>query len=705
MTSPQPQRYFYLLTLMWIHVLGNPTWAQTQDSKLAAVRGLERAVQGSGGSRLPWELIDLAKAYERMGAPGDASRLLAQAASLAELATKPDDRNRLLAQIGDSYLPLDEADRKSIQASDKQVLQMLLVAKKTIASQIPAYVGWYVTGVTSRDGLEAGKRAVVDLDAFVKKTRAEGEALATNELVQGWMRSQDQWLIALLTEACRTNKVADLLGWARNTMKADPRDIDSAMARAAVLAQKSGDASVLPILLPHYVDPAARINAIELTAVEAIRRGQTTSATAIARLITGSTTAMATAMRAPGLSESVYDCTGPTKPLLSIDPDYSFAKSGYVDCGAGVPPALLSLGVAFARAQQDAVAQSILDYVGSVELRGRGDYVLRSEKCPLSDTSLELAMAYERVGATELVRRYVEQASRTCKATPWNAYFVGRMLTLLSSPDDVPRLIRESRFVNNAVPPKLYLGMAAGLSARNLATPLPTALQGTEDKTLALTVAHASITARRTMERTSQSTEILRALLATLGDHYLAADEGDQGRFLSTPQWMVDYAQAGLGGETASLVSRLSERTTQDINSRLAADTTGRALAGDVVRARLVGLATLFLATRLTDTRADPDKWALRIESQAARDLFLALACEALALTGDFEAGSRLAQRLTATGSRQGSNDFAPGHLAWQALATARAQRGDLGAAYALARDKKAPLGVGNLLRLYDGIR
>lgn len=705
MTSLNPGRFIFgLLALLWVHALGNPTWAQ--DARLAAVRGLERAVQGSGGSQLPWELIDLAKAYEKMGAQNDASRLLAQAASLAELSTKPGDRERLLAQIGDGYLPLDEADRKSIQAGDKQVLQKLLVQKNTLAIQIPVYVGWYVTGVASRDGLEAAKQAVVELDAFVKKTRAEGEALATNELVRGWNLAQRQWLAALLKEACRTNKVADLIGWTRRAMQVDQRRLEDAMTSAAMLAQKSGDASVLIALLPHYVDHDQRINAIELTAVEALRGGQTASATTAARLITGNSTNMASAMRVLGLTESIDNCTGPRKPLLTIDPDYFFARSGFVDCGAvSNSPALLSLGIAFARARQDAIAQSVLDYTIGVDPNGRGEYVNRSEKCPPSDTSLKLAMAYYRVGATELVKKYVEHASRACKAAPWNAYFVGWILTLLSSPDDVPRLVREGRVMNEAVPPKLYLGMAAGLTERNLAAPLSTALHGVEDKTLALTVVHDSLTARRTVERTSQSAEILRTLFAVLGDHYLKADEGNQNRFLMTPQWMVDYAQAGLGGETASLVSILSERTTQDINARLAADTTGRSLAGDVVRARLVGLATLFLAARLTDPRTDPDKWAARIENKGARDVFLALTCEALALTGDFDGGARLAQRLTVNGSRLEPNDFVPGQIAWRALAIARAQRGDLGAAYVLARDKKAPLSVGSLLSLYDGMR
>lgn len=690
-----------MLALLWLNVVGNSAFGQAQEARLAAMRGLERAVQGSGGSLLASELIDLAEAYERMGAQNDASRLLAQAASLAELSTKPSDRERLLTRIGDRYLPLDEADRMAIQAGDTQVLQKILVQRNTLAIQIPVYVGWYVAGVASRGGLEAGKRAVTDLDTFVKKTRAEGEALATNELVQGWLRSQHQWLAALFREACRTNKVADLLGWARQTMKADPRGIDSAMTAAAVLAQQSGDASVLPALLPHYADAAARINAIELTAIEALRSGQAGSAAATARLITGNATGMANAMRTPGLAESVYDCTGPRKPLLSIDPDYGFATSGFVDCGTGPPPALLSLGVAFARARQDAIAQSVLDYVSGVDLNGRGEYVHRSEKCPPSDSSLTLVRAYERVRATELVKKYVEQATRACKATPWNAYFVGRMLTLLAAPDDVPKLVREGRMVNEATPPRLYLGMAAGLSERNMATLLPIALQGGEDKTLALTVVHDGLTARRTVERTSQSAEILRALFSALGDHYLKVDDGSQGRFLRTPQWMVDYAQAGLGGETASLVSTLSERTAQDINTRLAADTTGRALAGDIVRGRLVGLATLFLAARLADPRADPDRWALRIENGSARDFFLALACEALALTGDFDGGARLAQKLTASGSRQDRNEPAPGQVAWRALATARAQRGDLGAAYTLARDKKAYLSVSSLLRLY----
>jgi hypothetical protein len=652
----------------------------------------------------------MADAYGMAGAITEQKRLLYELGVRTAQDTTIADRQNLVRTIAQKLDTLDDIDALqrlmpqdptapwaqdvAIRAGNKGVLLELLSSPDV--SRVPAVQALerYFKGVTAREGAIGLKREVVALGHFVADKTAGKQTPAAKELAESWDQAATHWLPALLREADRPADLTGTLDWAQRTARLNPESLDGALESFIGKREEAGDEQAFETLSGRLRSDKIRLEIIDWAIKQRVDHGRIESALALSRPILDSPRAMDETMNAVSYS-SVSSCTGPRKPRLALDRSYALVKSGFVDCGSmGQTAMLMVVGESLAKGRQYEPARKVLDYVQTADRRPT------TKPCPASYRSRELAAAYFVIGAIALVREYAQLIADICIVDVSNAYFVGRMLTLLDSPDTVPDLLKARKFQTEDARQSLVLGWIAGLVEKGLADPLPAALGMVDDKRAAVAEVHAWLRDTSGVDGRRKAAAILRAALPLLHDQYLVFDEKQFFSVPQAPQWMVAYAEVGLGPQVADLIREMADRSVAAIN----ADAEKR---GDKVRSTdsqsdILALATLFLASRLIDPKLDVQRWASRLDHKLMRAMFLAVSCEALALTGDRDGAVRVAAQLDSFGPRPEIGDYySPSVFAWPPLISLRARDGDLAGSYRFALDHKRGVYIPTLIRDY----
>ena len=134
----------------------------------------------------------------------------------------------------------------------------------------------------------------------------------------------------------------------------------------------------------------------------------------------------------------------------------------------------------------------------------------------------------------------------------------------------------------------------------------------------------------------------LKVALPLLQETYLTADKPEHVHEPRSAVWLLNYVRAGLEADVLPLIERLVDQTVDEIN---ALDPEEDKSGYDVAKAA-ARLGLLFLAQLQADRPADPASIANRIRNEHARDAFMALAAEALAMSGKIEAAHAVAASI-----------------------------------------------------------
>jgi hypothetical protein len=276
------------------------------------------------------------------------------------------------------------------------------------------------------------------------------------------------------------------------------------------------------------------------------------------------------------------------------------------------------------------------------------------------------------------------------------------MLTLLGSPDDVPQLILSKRYQSESVLPQLNLGLISALTERGQADHLPAALQAARNKADAVAVMHRALPDMTKADGRRKAAAVLQAALPFLRDQYLTIDPSMHTYALRASQWMVDYVQAGMAPQVSDLIDEMAERLVKAINDPSERRANYRTYL-EAVAPDILSFATLFLASRLTNPTLEVKAWASRLADEKLQRLFLAVACEALALTGDFDAAVRLAEELSDFGPQPDIGDYYGLRVyAWYPLISFQARSGQPSDAYRLAVDHKVVPTISSIIADYE---
>jgi hypothetical protein len=675
-----------LVAVAGVALLSLPPSALTQDraTMLTALRELENAMHAKPGKFFSHDLVDLAEWYVKLDQIPDASRLFNEVTS--RISQEPDDANRkqLLVTLAASYVKLgDYAAARRLEPLDptspwardlattpgnSTALFERLSAPSLTAQSASDAIDLYVSDAIQREGQVGGRKAVAEIRAFMLpppsatlQPYSAARASTERALSEGWDLAIREWLPKLIVDAHQTNRLDDVLDWAWQLFP--QKEIESAIASAISGREHAGDETLFERLENDIRERQIKLGLLGEAATERVKHGRIESAVKLAKLVVDSRDHMDEGTEVNGYLPTISHCHGPTKPRLALDRDHFFVASGFVDCGSDDRRTTLTLelGAVLAEAKQYDLARAVLNY--SLSLGRRPS----SGPCPPSYESLKEAQAYHDVGATELVGEYIDLFVHTCTPNTTNAFFVANLLTLLRSPDGVPPLIESRRFQDRETAVLLSLGLISGLVERGMAEPLRAALRSAPDKRRALYALHGTVQEMSDEGRRLEPAIALKVALDEYRSEYLTADEDQQHpcslphhRNLLSPQWMVDYVEAGLGPAVTGLIGELANRTVTSLNAQ-----TTRCLGPgqqhvylELVAPEILGYATLFLAARKIDPGAEVAQWAAKINDEFFRRYFNAFACEALVLTGDLENAKRLAATLSTFGPAEDLGDF-----------------------------------------------
>ena len=247
-----------------------------------------------------------------------------------------------------------------------------------------------------------------------------------------------------------------------------------------------------------------------------------------------------------------------------------------------------------------------------------------------------------KAGAKQATLDYAEYLAYSCPIVQGTALQIGRMLALLDAPSAVSRLLQAKAFTSPDAEQSLRLGLATALTETGRADELAALLPTLKDPAVALYQIHLHLPDPGTAARRDKIAAALKVALPLLRETYLTADDEEHVHEPRSAVWLLNYARAGLGTEVLPLIDRLVDQTIERANALdPEEDKSGYEVAKATAR-----LGLLFLALLQTERPVDPLLIAHRLRSEHAHNAFLALAAEALAMSGMIQAAHAVADSI-----------------------------------------------------------
>jgi len=708
-------------SLLWLAVSS----AFAQDSALIpALRGVEQMIRETDGLRnRPGLLESVAEAYTLAGAPGEAIRLLKEVEPEILANPYPGDPHLRLDVLVNRYRQNGDFDsivrlaalrptshwgrNALIGAGDRERLMAVLrdPPDNLVENDIANAVQLYIAGVAARQGAAAAMQAADEIGDVVETLMLWGSrSYAQWMLSKGWPLSIARWLTDILVQAHREDRIAEALEWARRSIRISPADLEQAAANAILTREREGDESAFDKLETLVHERKHLISILGVAAILRLKRGRVESGARLAARFLNDDELIKEGARTR-VETQLSPCPKEDKSGEGIDAYKRYSSMDGFACRFNLTDSVtITLGHALAEARQSDLARIVLDYsfvLGRVPPVADNPPFRGTWPCAATFPSQELAEAYLDLGAKALVREYAEHVAHACAIDERVAHIVARLLALASSPADVRRLLQARSYTSPGAREGLKFGLLAAYvetgAVRDVEALLPTM---TELPTV-LYIVHRRLPDLATPSGRAKAMPILKASLPQLRETYLTADDRDDLDTQRVPVWMVNYVRAGLAGDVVPLANKLLRQTVQRLN---AIDPKNAGMS-DIPK-HVVGLGTLFLVLLQASQDVDALSIAAQIKDDFARSCFLAVAVQALAIDGRYEAAIRLAEQVPDI--QPGPEHFMPMSAqshAWSSIALALARSGDLSAAFKIAAEHRVMYPIEALVGAFrDGV-
>lgn len=677
-TSPRrssPMKFMspghFLLGLLWIIVLGSSASAQDPATVLPALRTLEAAVRETGretgdARNQAYQLRTLAAAYSSAGDNISAIRALKDAETELLASTRDAVEKRVaLSNLAysyneyadtDSVLRLASQDPEAgwaipalVRAHGKDRLLSELMQPRSAGPETTRdALAAFVDGVLERDGLDAAMQAADQLVELIATARQEAEAaakplkgLAAMLMEQAWPMAPSFVLATLLQAGVTADRVGEVVSWTQQANWIGRDAFDRGVALAVERLEKQGNESGFEALAVLVKNDKTRASMLGFTALRRLARGRVESGAQAAALFVADDNMLKEGSNLPAGDFGL--CTNKRRPGFRLDRYYQYTAPDDFCSFTRTDMVTLALGAALARAHQDGLAKVILDYsFGLGRLHGSTDLPRGERPCPPAFPTSKLSEHYMKAGAKHATLDYAEYLAYSCPIEQGTALQIGRMLALLDAPSAVHQLLQAKAFTSPDAEQSLRLGLATALTETGRADELAALLPTLKDPAVALYQIHLHLPDPGTAPTRDKIAAALKVALPLLRETYLTADDEEHVHEPRSAVWLLNYVRAGLAADVLPLIDRLVDQTIERANALDAEeDKSGYDTAKAAAR-----LGLLFLAQLQANQSTDPSAIAHRLKKDHSRETFLALAAEALAMSGRIQAAHAVAASI-----------------------------------------------------------